>query len=112
LTQHFFKRLDDRGFIEERTLNQVHSLDEGRFLPDRDIVGTCPHCGSDRARGDQCENCSRLLEPTDLIRQRSAVSGGTDLEVRPTKHLFLRQQALVGALETWLASRKGWPHFW
>ena len=110
LTQHFFKSLDDRGFIEERTLKQVYSLDDGRFLPDRYIVGTCPHCESDRARGDQCENCSRLLEPTDLIRPRSAVSGGTNLEVRPTKHLFLRQQALVSALETWLASRKGWPH--
>jgi methionyl-tRNA synthetase len=72
-------------------------------------VGTCPHCQFDRARGDQCENCSRLLEPTDLIRPRSAVSGGTNLEVRPTKHLFLRQQALVGDLETWLASREGWP---
>jgi len=44
LTQHFFKRLDNRGFIEERTLNQVYSLDDGRFLPDRYIVGTCPHC--------------------------------------------------------------------
>jgi methionyl-tRNA synthetase len=110
LTQHFFKRLDDRSFIEERTLNQVYSLDDGRFLPDRYIVGTCPHCGFDRARGDQCENCSRLLEPTDLIRPRSAVSGGTNLEVRPTKHLFLRQRALVGDLETWLASRTGWPN--
>ena len=72
LTQHFFKSLDDRGFIEERTLNQVYSLDDGRFLPDRYIVGTCPHCGSDRARGDQCENCSRLTEAlpplsTDLL---------------------------------------------
>jgi methionyl-tRNA synthetase len=94
LTQHFFKRLDERGFIEERTLNQVYSLDDGRFLPDRYVVGTCPHCRFDRARGDQCENCSRLLEPTDLIQPRSAVSGGTNLEVRPTKHLFLRQQGI------------------
>lgn len=110
LTQHFFKRLDAHGFIEERTLNQVYSPDDGRFLPDRYIAGTCPHCGSDSARGDQCENCSRLLEPTDLIRPRSTISGSTRLDVRPTKHLFLRQRALVGALETWLASRKGWPH--
>jgi methionyl-tRNA synthetase len=50
LTQHFFKRLDERGFIEERTLNQVYSLDDGRFLPDRYVVGTCPHCRFDRAR--------------------------------------------------------------
>ena len=109
LTQHFFKCLDERGFVAERTLNQVYSPDDGRFLPDRYIVGTCPHCGSERARGDQCEDCSRLLEPTDLIRPRSAVSGSTNLEVRPTRHLFLRQQALIGALEAWLATRKGWP---
>jgi methionyl-tRNA synthetase len=110
LTQHFFRRLDDAGFIEERTLNQVYSPDDGRYLPDRYIVGTCPHCGSDRARGDQCEDCSRLLEPVELVRPRSAISGGSNLEVRPTKHLFLRQQALVGELTAWLASRKGWPH--
>ncbi|MEN3378778.1 MAG: methionyl-tRNA synthetase [Hyphomicrobiales bacterium] len=110
LTQHFFKRLDERGFIEERTLNQVYSPADGRFLPDRYIVGTCPHCGSERARGDQCEDCARLLEPTDLIRPRSAISGAANLEVRPTKHLFLRQRALAGELETWLATRKGWPH--
>ncbi|MDH7796255.1 MULTISPECIES: methionine--tRNA ligase [unclassified Beijerinckia] len=110
LTQHFFKRLDERGFIEERTLRQVYSHDDARFLPDRYILGTCPQCGFDRARGDQCEECSRLLEPTDLIQPRSAISGSTNLEVRPTKHFFLRQRALVGALETWLASRQGWPH--
>lgn len=110
LTQHFFQRLDERGFIEERILNQVYSLDDRRFLPDRYIVGTCPHCAFDRARGDQCESCSRLLEPTDLIRPRSAVSGGTNLEVRPTRHLFLRQHALVDQLKAWIASRKGWPH--
>jgi methionyl-tRNA synthetase len=109
LTQHFFKCLDERGFIAERTLNQVYSPDDGRFLPDRYIVGTCPHCGSERARGDQCEDCARLLEPTDLIRPRSAICGSTNLEVRPTRHLFLRQQALIGALEAWLATRKGWP---
>jgi methionyl-tRNA synthetase len=56
LTQHFFKRLDNRGFIEERRLNQVYSLDDKRFLADCYIAGPCPHCGFDRARGDQCEN--------------------------------------------------------
>jgi len=110
LTQHFFRCLDERGFIAERTLNQIYCLDDGRFLPDRYIIGTCPHCGWDRARGDQCEGCSRLLEPIDLIRPRSAISAGTNFEIRPTRHLFLRQQALIGQLETWLASRTGWSH--
>ena len=90
LTNHFYHRLDDAGFIEERTLPQVYSVDDGRFLPDRYIIGTCPHCGYTNARGDQCENCTRLLEPTDLKDARSAISGSSNLEVRQTKHLFLQ----------------------
>jgi methionyl-tRNA synthetase len=109
LTQHFFARLEDNGFIEERTLQQVFSIVDGRFLPDRYIIGTCPHCGSDRARGDQCEACTRQLDPTDLISPRSAISRSTELELRPTRHLFLRQSALEGKLRAWLSSRSNWP---
>jgi methionyl-tRNA synthetase len=58
LTQHFLARLEANGFIEERTLNQIFSVADRRFLPDRYVVGTCPHCGFDRARGDQCEDCT------------------------------------------------------
>jgi methionyl-tRNA synthetase len=110
LTQHFFHCLEHNGFIEERILQQVYCLDDERFLPDRYIVGTCPHCRSDTARGDQCEGCTRQLDPIDLINARSAISGSTRLEVRPTRHLFLRQSALVGELESWLATRSDWPH--
>ena len=67
----------ENGFIEERAIRQVYSLDDERFLPDRYIVGTCPHCGYDKARGDQCENCTRVLDPTDLIDPRSAICGST-----------------------------------
>jgi methionyl-tRNA synthetase len=109
LTQHFFERLDARGLIEERVLNQVYSPTDGRFLPDRYVIGTCPHCGHGGARGDQCEACTRPLDPTDLIAPRSALSGTADLEQRPTRHLFLRQSALVDVLERWLGSRSGWP---
>ncbi|MCA1457173.1 methionine--tRNA ligase [Bradyrhizobium sp. BRP22] len=109
LTQHFFARLEQNGFIEERTLNQVFSGADDRFLPDRYVVGTCPYCGSDRARGDQCESCARQLDPTDLIAPRSAISGAADLEVRPTRHLFLRQTAIEGELREWLSSRSNWP---
>jgi methionyl-tRNA synthetase len=109
LTQHFFRRLEQNGFIEERTLRQVFSVADGRFLPDRYIVGTCPYCGSDKARGDQCEACTRQLDPTDLISPRSAISGSADLEVRPTRHLFLRQTAIEGDLRGWLSSRLDWP---
>ncbi|RMA43029.1 methionine--tRNA ligase [Rhodophyticola porphyridii] len=109
LTQHFAGRLADAGLIEEVTEKQVYSNSDGRFLPDRYIEGTCPNCGYDKARGDQCENCTKQLDPTDLIEPRSAVSGSTDLEIRETKHLYLRQSALRGQLSDWIDSKTDWP---
>ena len=95
LTNHFARRLRAEGFCEIRSTEQVYSLADGRFLPDRYVVGTCPNCGYDRARGDQCENCGKQLDPTELIDARSAVSGSTDLEVRESSHVFLLQSALA-----------------
>ena len=109
LTQHFAGRLADAGLIEEVSERQVYSLADGRFLPDRYIEGTCPNCGYDRARGDQCENCTKQLDPTDLINPRSAISGSTDLEVRETKHLYLRQSAMRDELNAWIDSKTDWP---
>ena len=109
LTQHFAGRLADAGLIEEVAEKQVYSNADGRFLPDRYIEGTCPNCGYDKARGDQCENCTKQLDPTDLINPRSAISGSTDLEVRQTKHLYLRQSAMRGQLQTWIDSKTDWP---
>ncbi|MFD5320225.1 methionine--tRNA ligase [Streptomyces sp. NPDC127098] len=110
ITQHFARRLKENGFIEERTTRQVYSLADGRFLPDRYIVGTCPYCGYEAARGDQCENCTRVLDPTDLLEARSAVSGSTELEVRETKHLFLLQSKLEGEVAAFVeAHGKEWP---
>ncbi|WP_372350442.1 methionine--tRNA ligase [Streptomyces sp. KL116D] len=102
LTQHFARKLNENGFIEERAIRQVYSPADGRFLPDRYVEGTCPHCGYDKARGDQCENCTRVLDPTDLINPRSAISGSTELEIRETKHLFLLQSKLQGEVEAWI----------
>ena len=109
LTQHFAGRLADAGLIREVSERQVYSNADGRFLPDRYIEGTCPNCGYDRARGDQCENCTKQLDPTDLIDPRSAISGSTDLEVRETKHLFLRQSSLKDELDAWIDSKSDWP---
>ncbi|MCL7379415.1 methionine--tRNA ligase [Streptomyces sp. 35G-GA-8] len=110
ITQHFARRLKENGFIEERAIRQVFSIADDRFLPDRYIVGTCPHCGYDKARGDQCENCTRVLDPTDLINPRSAISGSSELEVRETKHLFLLQSKLAGEVEAWIdATSAEWP---
>ncbi|MEV4919800.1 methionine--tRNA ligase [Streptomyces tirandamycinicus] len=111
ITQHFARRLNENGFIEEREIRQVYSPADGRFLPDRYVEGTCPHCGYDKARGDQCENCTRVLDPTDLIEPRSAISGSTELEVRETKHLFLLQSRLQHEVEAWIdAVGEEWPH--
>jgi methionyl-tRNA synthetase len=111
ITQEFARSLAANGFIEERAIRQVYSLDDERFLPDRYIVGTCPHCGYDKARGDQCENCTRVLDPTDLLEPRSAISGSDRLEVRETKHLFLLQSKLAGEVEAWIdASSADWPN--
>ncbi|MFR9721746.1 methionine--tRNA ligase [Streptomyces sp. MS19] len=110
VTQHFARRLHENGFIEERTTRQVYSPADGRFLPDRYIVGTCPYCGYEAARGDQCENCTRVLDPTDLVSARSAVSGSTDLEVRETKHLFLLQTKLENEVAAFVdAHGEQWP---
>jgi methionyl-tRNA synthetase len=111
LTQHFYRRLDAAGLIEERNVQQVWSPRDGRFLPDRYVIGTCPHCGSQDARGDQCEACGRLLDPPDLIQPRSAISGDASLELRWSHHLFLRQSLLVERLRAWLGTRNGWPPF-
>jgi methionyl-tRNA synthetase len=109
ITQHLAGRLADAGLIEERVEKQVYSHADGRFLPDRYIEGTCPNCGYQRARGDQCENCTKQLDPTDLIEPHSAISGSTDLEVRETKHLYLKQSAMRERLSDWIDSKTDWP---
>jgi hypothetical protein len=75
------------------------------------VLGTCPRCGSAAARGDQCDDCGNLLDPTDLIRPRSALSGDSALELRDSRHLFLRQPLLLERLNAWVAGRSGWPSF-
>jgi methionyl-tRNA synthetase len=111
LTQHFYRKLEGAGLIEEREIRQIWSPLDKRFLPDRYVLGTCPHCGYEQARGDQCDGCGALLDPLELIEPRSSLSGDTLLEVRQGRHLFLRQSLLVGKLSEWVGSRSGWPPF-
>ncbi|MAY87318.1 MAG: methionine--tRNA ligase [Pseudooceanicola sp.] len=109
LTQHFAARLDEAGLIREVSEKQMYSHADGRFLPDRYIEGTCPNCGFDSARGDQCDNCTKQLDPVDLINPHSTISGSTDLEMRETKHLYLAQSKMKDELEQWIDTREGWP---
>jgi len=111
LTQGFARTLWEAGFIEERVTKQVYSKADDRFLPDRYLIGTCPHCGYAQARGDQCENCTRVLDPEDLIDARSAISGSPDIEIRDSKHLFLKQTAFEARLRSWIDGKKTeWPN--
>lgn len=108
LTQAIYQRLEERGLIEVRDTRQMYSLSDKRYLPDRYVVGTCPKCGYEGARGDQCEQCTSVLESLDLGNPRSALSGRGDLEVRSTKHLFLRLDALADEVRDWIDSHPEW----
>jgi methionyl-tRNA synthetase len=88
----------------------VYSNADGRFLPDRYVEGICPNCGFEKARGDQCDSCGKLLDPIDLIEPYSAVSGSKDVEIRNTNHLYLKQSSLSGDLLDWVNKAEGWPH--
>jgi methionyl-tRNA synthetase len=109
LTQHFASVLESQGLIEERVDQMIYSLADKRFLPDRYVEGICPKCSFEKARGDQCDNCGALLDPTDLINPYSTISGSRDIEVRDTRHLYLLQSKMQDRLRTWIDGRKDWP---
>jgi methionyl-tRNA synthetase len=107
VTQEVFLRLLENGYLERRTSSQLYDPEAERFLPDRYVEGICPHCGYPEARGDQCDNCGRTLDPTDLIDARSRLTGATP-EERETEHFFLLLSKLEDELREWLESRQGW----
>jgi methionyl-tRNA synthetase len=109
LTQHFGEVLEKNGLIEERVSKQVYSIDDKRFLPDRYVEGTCPVCGFERARGDQCDNCQTLLDPVQLKNPRSKISGSTNVELRDTAHLFLKQPLMQARVRSWVDKSTAWP---
>jgi methionyl-tRNA synthetase len=107
VTQDVFTRLRAAGYISIQETTQFYDPQAGRFLPDRYVVGTCPHCAYPSARGDQCENCGRTLDPDQLIEPRSKMTGAVP-EQRQTSHFFLELSKLQDALLAWLETRKGW----
>lgn len=109
LTQHFAHALEAEGLIEERVSKQVYSVDDERFLPDRYVEGICPHCEYEKARGDQCDNCGRLLDPIDLKDPYSSVSGSRNIEIRETTHLFLLQSKMQDKIRSWVEGSTDWP---
>ncbi|MDC7227252.1 MAG: methionine--tRNA ligase [Spirochaetales bacterium] len=101
IVQHIFKTLDDAGYIKEKTDTQLFCDSCDRFLADRYVLGTCPHCGYEEARGDQCENCGKLLDPADLETPRCSTCGNTPHE-KQTDHLYIDLPGILPLLEEWM----------
>ena len=110
IVQAIFKACDDNGYITEKESEQLYCPECGRFLADRFVKGTCPHCGNEDARGDQCEKCGTLLDPTELIDPKCSVCGATPI-VKKTKNLYIDLPKLLPQLQAWMdkASVEG---FW
>ena len=108
LIQDLFLRLESLGMISEKVSLQPYSVKEEKFLADRFVVGTCPHCGYERAYGNECDKCFANLEPSELINPRSAVDPESPVEMRETKHLYFRTSAMQDKLREWIDSRVGW----
>ncbi len=103
LIHELFSRLDEQGLIEERETIQPFSVDDNMFLADRQLIGTCPKCGFDGARGDQCDKCSATYEATELLNPHSTISGSDKIEMRPTKNLFFLASKIEDKWKEWLA---------
>lgn len=107
VVQELFKGLYDNGYMIKETTMGAISPSTGRTLPDRYIEGTCPVCGADGARGDQCDNCGNQLDPADLINPVSKINGETPQFVE-TEHFLLDLPALADSLSAWLREREDW----
>ena len=103
LVERIYARLDEAGHIERRSIKQLYDEQEGMFLPDRFIRGTCPKCGAADQYGDSCEVCGSTYAPTDLVEPRSAVSGSVPV-MRESEHYFFRLADFESQLNDWMAS--------
>jgi len=105
LSREFFLRINQKGLFTKRSTKQLYDERAKQFLPDRFVRGTCPHCNSDKAFGDQCEECGRSVDQTALRNPVSLMSGSTP-QLRETVHWYLRLDRLQSKLAGWLASKK------
>jgi methionyl-tRNA synthetase len=107
VAQDIFLRLNEKGYLYTEVQQQLYSVSEGRFLPDRYVEGICPNCGFDGARGDQCDNCGRLLDALELINPRSRTDGSIPV-VRETEHYFLDLAQFNERLLEWVEGQEHW----
>jgi len=102
--QDFFKSLYENGYIEEKTEEHLFSEKENKFLADRYVMGTCPRCGFEEARGDECQKCGASYEATDLKDPRSKITNAP-LVLKPSKHWYLRFDKFKDRLKNWLETK-------
>lgn len=105
----YFNDLLANGYIEARVTDQLYSEKDGKFLADRYVVGTCPRCGFENARGDECPSCGASYEATELKNPRSKLTGAP-LTHRPTKHWFLLLEKFKDRLSAWLETKNWKPN--
>ena len=107
VAQDIFSRLHDNGHIYKSTMEMPYCGTDNRFLADRYVEGVCPHCDYDGARGDQCDNCGRTLDPRDLKGIACRICGNTP-EFSETEHFFIRLTAFEDKLLEWARKQEHW----
>jgi len=109
LTKTMFTAMNKNGFIKKSEMVLPYCKFDKKFLADRYVEGTCPHCGYANARGDQCESCGRILDPTDLQNPICMLCKRSEIEFKKEKHLFLDLSRIAPDLESWIGKNKQWP---
>ncbi|MFX0113899.1 MAG: methionine--tRNA ligase [Candidatus Hodarchaeota archaeon] len=108
-TKAIFQNLKNGGFVVRKTQVQLYCKTDERFLPDRYVMGTCPKCGYEKARGDQCEECTTVHDAVTLIDPKCAICGRKEIDVRESEHYFLKLDAVEEKLKNWLEAKHHWP---
>jgi len=108
-TQKMFLVMNKNGYVSKGDLTQPFCTTDSMWLADRFINGNCPHCSYEHARGDQCENCGKLLDPTELKNPRCAICGKSTIKFKSSKHLFLDLPKLQQELDHWISKQTNWP---
>ena len=106
--QDFYRKVYDNGYVFDDEIQMLYCPHDKIFLPDRFVVGTCPYCGYEKAHGDQCENCGRLLEPTLLIEPKCTICGSTPV-IKSTRHWFFNLQKLEERLKEYIEGNENLP---
>ncbi len=105
--QHFFTKLNENGYLIKKTQKQYYCNKCKRFLPDRYVEGTCPHCHYEEARGDQCDNCGKVIDSVSLIEPKCKICGSAPI-VKETEHFYLDLSKFSDKLKKWLETKTNW----